>query len=277
MDKLLLEKYVNRPGKIEFPIQYQCPEISCGKWDTTRQPECRQIMRKALVKAGRTYEVTGEAETLFMCHCNLTQEDIAREQHEKISQANLPNWGSQNSFVNFEMRTGTQEALTASQDFISMDKSKKILTLSGMPGCGKSHLAEAIARDALVEQKKRVKWISFADLADKINHSYSSISDTSKMQIIKDYTMNADLVVIDDIGTGNSTLHSTQFLQQITDYAINNNHLRLVITTNLTHEEMQRHFDERVASRIFNRNDSEIRVVSMTASNYRMEYQQVAV
>ena len=89
--------------------------------------------------------------------------------------------------------------------------------------------------------------------------------------------MNADLVVIDDIGTGNSTLHSTQFLQQITDYAINNNHLRLVITTNLTHEEMQRHFDERVASRIFNRNDSEIRVVSMTASNYRMEYQQVAV
>ena len=175
------------------------------------------------------------------------------------------------------MRTGTQEALTASQDFISMDKSKKILTLSGMPGCGKSHLAEAIARDALVEQKKRVKWISFADLADKINHSYSSISDTSKMQIIKDYTMNADLVVIDDIGTGNSTLHSTQFLQQITDYAINNNHLRLVITTNLTHEEMQRHFDERVASRIFNRNDSEIRVVSMTASNYRMEYQQVAV
>ena len=83
MDKLLLEKYVNRPGKIEFPVQYQCPEISCGKWDTTRQPECRQIMRKALVKAGRTYEVTGEAETLFMCHCILLKRILPENNMKK--------------------------------------------------------------------------------------------------------------------------------------------------------------------------------------------------
>lgn len=277
MNKLTIkEQFMSRP-RIKFPSQYQCPEPSCGKWDTIRQPECRQIMREALVEAGRTHEVTGEPETLFMCHCNLTQEDIEREYQQKVSQANLPNWASPNSFVNFEMRDGTQDAITASQDFAVMDKSWKILTFSGASGCGKSHLAEAIARDALIENKKRVKWISFADLADHINHSYSNISDTSKMQVLREYTINADLVVIDDIGTGNSTLHSTQFLQQIADYAINNEHLRLVITTNLTHEEMQRHFDDRVASRLFNRNDKQIRIVSMTATNYRMEYQKVAV
>jgi DNA replication protein DnaC len=133
------------------------------------------------------------------------------------------------------------------------------LLLQGGFGCGKTHLAAAIANFA-VGMGVPTLFLTVPDLLDMLRFSYDS-EDTTFEQRFNEIR-NASLLVLDDFGTQNATGWAQEKLFQIINYRYINK-LALVITTNLSLDEI----DARIRSRLA---DPElVSVVRINAPDYR--------
>jgi DNA replication protein DnaC len=119
------------------------------------------------------------------------------------------------------------------------------LMLQGGYGCGKTHLAAAIANFA-VEMGVPTLFLTVPDLLDMLRFSYDS-EDTTFEQRFNEIR-NAALLVLDDFGTQNATGWAQEKLFQILNYRYINK-LPLVVTTNLSLDEI----DARIRSRLADR------------------------
>jgi DNA replication protein DnaC len=116
------------------------------------------------------------------------------------------------------------------------------LFLQGGYGCGKTHLAAAIANYA-VEMGVPTLFLTVPDLLDMLRFSYDSEDTTFEERFNE--IRNASLLVLDDFGTQNATGWAQEKLFQILNYRYINK-LPLVITTNLSLDEI----DGRIRSRL---------------------------
>ncbi len=116
------------------------------------------------------------------------------------------------------------------------------LLLQGSYGCGKTHLAAAIANYA-VSMGVPTLFLTVPDLLDMLRFSYDSEDTTFEERFGE--IRNANLLVLDDLGTQNATAWAQEKLFQILNYRYIN-HLPLVITTNLALSEIE----ERIRSRL---------------------------
>jgi DNA replication protein DnaC len=131
--------------------------------------------------------------------------------------------------------------------------------LQGGYGCGKTHLAAAIANYA-VEMGVPTLFLTVPDLLDMLRFSYDS-EDTTFEQRFNEIR-NASLLVLDDLGTQNATGWAQEKLFQIINYRYINK-LPTVLTTNLSLEEVE----PRVRSRL---TDKEIVIrFQIVAPDYR--------
>ena len=133
------------------------------------------------------------------------------------------------------------------------------LLLEGSYGCGKTHLAAAIA-NAAVQKGVPTLFITVPDLLDSLRFSFSDATTSfeSRFEEIR----NAALLVMDDFGTQNATPWAQEKLFQIINYRYINK-LPTVITTNLILDEIE----SRIRSRL---QDSDfVKHVRITASDYR--------
>jgi DNA replication protein DnaC len=109
------------------------------------------------------------------------------------------------------------------------------LLLQGGYGCGKTHLAAAIANFA-VSMGVPTLFITVPDLLDTLRFAYQD-QDTTFENRFEDIR-TAGLLVLDDFGTQNATAWAQEKLFQILNYRYIN-HLPLVVTTNLAIEEIE--------------------------------------
>ena len=116
------------------------------------------------------------------------------------------------------------------------------LVLMGTYGCGKTHLAVAIA-NTCVEYGMNTLFLTVPDLLDWLRYSYDS-TDTSFEQRFEEIR-NVGLLVLDDLGAQNATKWAAEKLFQIIDYRYSRK-LPLVVTTNLSFEDL----DDRIRSRL---------------------------
>jgi len=133
------------------------------------------------------------------------------------------------------------------------------LLLIGRYGCGKTHLAAAIANSA-VELGIPTLFLTVPDLLDTLRFSYDDPEATfeSRFEEIR----NAPLLVMDDFGTENATDWAVEKLFQILNYRYINK-LPLVMTTNLLVEELE----QRIRSRL---EDPElVRKIRILAPDFR--------
>ncbi len=114
--------------------------------------------------------------------------------------------------------------------------------LQGDYGCGKTHLAAAIANFA-VSIGVPTLFITVPDLLDTLRFSYDDPVATFEERF--EQIRSAPLLVMDDFGTQNATPWAKEKLFQIVNYRYIN-HLPLVVTTNLDEED----FEERIRSRL---------------------------
>lgn len=133
------------------------------------------------------------------------------------------------------------------------------LVLLGGYGCGKTHLAAAIA-NTCVEYGMGTIFLTVPDLLDWLRASYGS-PDTDYEQRF-DEIRNVDLLVLDDLGTQNSTAWAEEKLFQIIDYRYTHK-LPLVVTSNLRLEDL----DARIRSRL--QDPDLVTRVRITAPDYR--------
>ncbi|MBK8824992.1 MAG: ATP-binding protein [Anaerolineales bacterium] len=133
------------------------------------------------------------------------------------------------------------------------------LLLQGGYGCGKTHLAAAIANFA-VSMGVPTLFLTVPDLLDALRFAYGSEDTTFEERF--DQIRNARLLVLDDFGTQNATGWAQEKLFQIINYRYINK-LSTVITTNLTLDEIE----ARIRSRL---SDPElVSLVRMSAPDYR--------
>ena len=134
------------------------------------------------------------------------------------------------------------------------------LILRGGYGCGKTHLAAAIA-NRRIDLGQASLFINTPDLLDHLRGTYSPNSDTSYDELF-DKVRSAPLLVLDDLGTQNNTEWAQEKLYQI----FNHRHaaqLPTVITTNNELESFERRLRSRLEDQTF------VQVIVILAPDYR--------
>jgi len=133
------------------------------------------------------------------------------------------------------------------------------LLLQGGYGCGKTHLAAAIANFA-VQMGVPTLFLTVPDLLDSLRFAYDSVDTTFEQRF--DQIRNAQLLVLDDFGTQNATSWAQEKLFQIINYRYINK-LPLVVTTNLAIDEIE----ARIRSRL--QDPDIVSTVKITAPDFR--------
>lgn len=134
------------------------------------------------------------------------------------------------------------------------------LILFGGYGCGKTHLAAAIANRAL-EHARSVLFVVVPDLLDHLRGTFGPNSPVSYDERFEE-VRNAPLLILDDLGTQSSTPWAQEKLFQLLNHRYNAR-LATVITSNQGIEEI----DLRIQSRMV---DPDVAImVTMLAPDYR--------
>ena len=117
------------------------------------------------------------------------------------------------------------------------------LLLQGGYGAGKTHLAASIANFA-VDMGVPTLFLTVPDLLDMLRFSYDSQDTTFEERFNE--IRNATLLILDDFGTQNATGWAQEKLFQILNYRYINK-LPLVVTTNLSLDEIEARIRSRLA------------------------------
>ena len=134
------------------------------------------------------------------------------------------------------------------------------LVLKGGYGCGKTHLAAAIA-NACIERGRPVLFITVPDLLDHLRSAFAPTSATDYDTRFEE-VRTVPILILDDLGTESGTTWAQEKLFQIFNYRYNAR-LPTVITTNRDLEEITL----RLRSRLVDPDLS--RIVSITAPDFR--------
>jgi len=139
-------------------------------------------------------------------------------------------------------------------------KPENWLVLTGPYGCGKTHLAAAIANHWR-QQGLPVLFISVPDLLDDLRATFSPNSPISYSKRFKEIR-SARYLILDDLGTESVTSWAREKVYQIFDYRYNAR-LPTVITTATPIEEL----DNRLASRMLD--PTHCTIFGILATSYR--------
>ncbi len=171
------------------------------------------------------------------------------------------------TFDNFDMRTGEldrerQENLrrTFSMARNYAENPAGWLVLTGTYGCGKTHLAAAIANHR-ANLGYPPLFVTVADLLDHLRATFSPNSLVSYDKLFEQ-VRTADFLVLDDLMTQSATPWAREKLYQLFDHRYNAR-LPTVITMNETLEEV----DARLRSRMLDR--SRCTIFAMKIPSYR--------
>ncbi len=210
-------------------------------------PDCPQCHGLGFVSANADIEDPAFGR-LYACSCRL--EDL--EQQMKVHRQQYSSLGplAEKTFENFlpeghahdlRQRDSLHRAYEQACEYA--DNPKGWVLLHGGYGCGKTHLAAAIANHCLL-QGTDVFFVNTPDLLDHLRATFGPGSPVAYDDLFEQ-TRNAALLVLDDLGAENPTQWAQEKLYQIINYRYNAT-LPTVITCNV---ELER-IEPRVRSRL---------------------------
>lgn len=135
------------------------------------------------------------------------------------------------------------------------------LVLSGANGCGKTHLAAAIANHQLAESRGEVMFVVTPDLLDHLRAAFSPQANTPYDRRF-DEIKKTPLLILDDLGTESATPWAREKLFQLLNYRYNAM-LPTIITTSSGPDQIE----PWLRARMFDPN--RCRFCAITAPGYR--------
>jgi DNA replication protein DnaC len=202
---------------------------------------------------------------LVKCQCQLLDMETRRMKNlRKISNMELMTRFTFDAFVpdgiglTDDRRRNLRMAFEVAQEF-GTDPQGWLILLGGY-GCGKTHLAAAIANHAIALGKPAL-FVVVPDLLDHLRSTYSPFSSSTYDQRFEDIR-TASLLILDDLGAHSATQWAQEKLFQLFNYRYNAQ-LPTVVTTNHELEEI----DIRIRSRIIDPDLS--RIMTILAPDFR--------
>jgi len=136
--------------------------------------------------------------------------------------------------VPLEQRQNLEMAFRLALDFAKSPDGW--LVLQGVTGCGKTHLAAAIANYQL-QAGKAVSFVVVPDFLDHLRSTFSPDSKVSYDQLFES-VKNTPLLILDDFGEQSTTPWAQEKLYQVINYRYNAR-LATVVTTRLVLDDIE--------------------------------------
>lgn len=154
---------------------------------------------------------------------------------------------------------GARQALQSAQNFVKEFKKNGQATglmLVGQVGSGKTFLAAAICNE-LIDAEMEVMFMVVPDFLDELRAWFSksnkgfkeNMAETLEKEPPMEKARRVPLLVLDDLGAHNYTDWTRNTIYSLLNYRMNYR-LPLIITTNLSLQELDNYLGERTTSRI---------------------------
>lgn len=177
---------------------------------------------------------------LITCKCRMSEKE-ERRRRELRSGSNLQALEDK-TFETFNPDVpGVRAAYTRCMEYARGPQGW--LFLFGSFGCGKTHLAAAIANEAVKRELETI-WTVVPDLLDYLRSTFGPSSEVAYDQRFE-HVRNVPLLVLDDLGTESATAWAREKLFQIINHRYNSR-LPTVVTSN---QDLDR-LDPRIRSRL---------------------------
>jgi DNA replication protein DnaC len=177
---------------------------------------------------------------LITCSCKVAEKE--RRAHEKLLRLCNMDAFADKTFETFDRTIqGVERAYQRAVNFAR--EPRGWLIFFGNYGCGKTHLAAAIANQ-LIQRDCR---LFFSNVPDLLDHLRSTFGPSSEVEYDERFETirNSPVLILDDLGTENTTPWAREKLYQLINHRYNN-HLATVITSNYKPHDI----DERIFSRM---------------------------
>jgi DNA replication protein DnaC len=191
------------------------PRLPSGKPDYSRVVACRCIQK----------ELDKERQARLQRHSGLELELLKKMTFDNFD------WRRVNLLP--EQRQNLEEAYRLALDFAKSPDGWTVF--QGVNGCGKTHLAAAIANYCL-KAGQPVKFVVVPDFLDHLRSTFSPESTVSYDQLFEE-VKNAPLLILDDLGKQSTTPWAQEKLYQVINYRYNAQ-LPTVVTTNCSTDEI---------------------------------------
>jgi len=202
---------------------------------------------------------------LYPCQCKVEELTAKRpmdlwdlSQLGELARMTFESFRPEGVGLNAEKRENLRRAYERAKQFAQ--GATGWLILKGGYGCGKTHLAAAIANHRIANGQP-VLFVVTPDLLDHLRAAFAPASTVSFDERFEE-VRNAPLLILDDLGTQSATPWAQEKLYQILNYRYNAR-LPTVVTTNRELEEI----DLRLRSRLVDPDLSEI--VTILAPDFR--------
>lgn len=155
------------------------------------------------------------------------------------------------TFENWDHNIGNEKlyqlGIKYTEKFQKLKAENQGLLIHGEPGNGKTYLSACIA-NKLLRQLVPVICVGSIALTERISESKRSYGDEGIFTVLNSLE-NADLLIIDDLGTEPDNKWTRSMIYQIIDKR-NSSCLPLIITTNISIDELKERYDNRTYSRL---------------------------
>lgn len=212
-------------------------ELACKDCGRTFPPEWDHF--------ARSWQYPEFDDSSRTCRRCMRLKHISTNIEEYLRQAGVPPKYIPCSFDNFKTGRSFEKAFNLCKDYAGDPSSS--LFIYGSYGTGKTHMAVAIARELLLQGRK-VVFTSVPRLLFEIRKAFQEDTRETEAVYVEKYS-SCEFLVLDDFGLEKTT----EWARQTMDYIIyqRDNLLKpVVITSNLSLDEIARKIDGRIASRI---------------------------
>lgn len=248
-----LEKLEFKTNQIEEKIEKLLKQEGYTKQDLEPNYECKICNDTGMVRDG---DKTNYCRCFTQRVINITydQSNMNNLDEENFETFDFGYYSSKVDAEKFGMDKSPLENIKSikkvSENFCNNidSKNEKNLLFIGNTGLGKTFLANSIA-SAVMKKGKTVVYQTAPILMDVVlEYKFATNKDNSnKEQYNK--VFDVDLLIIDDLGTETMISHKiTEFFNIINTRLINNK--KIIISTNLTLNELYKKYDERLVSRL---------------------------